>query len=87
MITEIHVWFGVGEKEPYGPLAGLLIEFNSNGRSKIEIVDQGWLQDLGFDEDCPYYVECKHIGPDNFVRYDSYAWSYPGECNIKTKFC
>lgn len=84
-MTEIHVWFGEGGPEPYGPLAGLLIEFNPNGQSKIEIVDDGWLAELDMDE--PYFYECEHIAPDNYVRYDDYAWSYPGECNVKTKFC
>ncbi len=83
-MTEIDVWYGDSDRSPCGPIKGLLIEHNPIGKSKIEIVDKEWLDDMGWDEQ--YFYTCNHLPGDYFVSYDDYAWSYPGECTLKTRF-
>lgn len=81
-MTEIDVWYGDSSHWPAGPIKGLLIEEVPGGKSKIKITDRKWLDGMGWDGDYDY--TCEHLPSDNWVRYDDYAWCYPGECNLKT---
>lgn len=83
-VVDIHVWYGDSNRTPLGPMPGKLIEHNPNGRSKIEITDRHWLDEMGWDEQ--YFYDCKHLPADCFVSYDDYAWCYPGECDLETKW-
>lgn len=83
--TEVHVWYGDSNRTPLGPIAGIMIEHNPQGDSKIEITDKQWKDDTGFDDE-PYFCTCKHLPADCFLSYDAYAWCYPGECDLETKW-
>lgn len=83
-MTEIDIWYGDSNTNPTGPIKGRLIEYNPTGRSKIEIIDEGWLDNMGWEG--TYDYECNHL-PDNwYVSYDDYAWSYPGECTLQNRW-
>lgn len=85
MVTDIHVWYGDSNTSTLGPLTGLLIEHNPQGRSKIQITDEKWLDQMGMEGE-EYFYTCTHLPADNYVSYDDYAWCYPGECDIETEW-
>jgi hypothetical protein len=82
--TEVDVWYGDSNTSPFGPIKGVLIEENLFGYSKVEIVDEKWLDEMGWEGE--YIAECERLPNNFYVSYDAYAWSYPGECDLKTRF-
>lgn len=85
MTIEIDIWYGDGDRMPLGPIKGLLLVLNPNGDSLIQVIDKDWLEQIGM-EDKEYIVTYGKLPDDCFVSYDAYAWCYPGECKLNTKW-
>jgi hypothetical protein len=85
-MTEIDVWYGDSDRRSLEPIKDLLLKFNQNGPSEIQITDKVWLDNMGLDEDYKYIVTYEKLPDDYFVSYDAYAWCYPGECSLNTKW-
>lgn len=85
-MTDIDVWYGDGDRSPLGPIKGILLKLNPNGPSEIQVTDKIWLDQMGLEEDYKYIVTYNKLPDDYFVSYDAYAWCYPGECSLNTKW-
>lgn len=85
-MTEVDMWFGDNDTQPLGPIKAILIEHLADGESKIQITDPFWKDHVGYDEDEDYFYTCNKLPSNNYVRYDDYCWSYPGECTLNTKW-
>jgi len=72
-VTEIDVWYGLGDSDPVGPLEATLVKLLPNGQAEFLIIDEGWLDHVGYDE--PFKYTARRRYSDGFVGNDGYAWT------------
>jgi hypothetical protein len=76
---DIEVWFGTGDGHIAGPIEANFVEECSNGEVKFQITDPGFREHVGWEDDEVVEFTYPRLRPDNYVRYDAYAWCPKGE--------
>jgi hypothetical protein len=82
-VTEIDVWYGLGDSDPVGPLEATLVNLLPNGQAEFLITDEGWLDHIGEDEPLTYTARRRYS--DGFVGNDDYSWTPKEEHSEEVK--